>query len=333
MRRWVIKAGAADLDGLVLEDAPLPQPGPGQVRVRVRAVSLNFRDQLILKGAFGRTPARDLVPVSDGAGEIDAVGPGVDAWAVGDRVASLYFDWQAGPPRPGLGTGLGSDAEDGMLAEHVVLSAGRVVRAPASLDHAQTATLPCAALTAWNALFADHPLTLGGKVLALGTGGVALFALIFARAAGARTFATTSRDDKRPRLLALGAADVVNYKTTPDWGRVVFEKTGGVDKVVDAAGTLNESLEAVGYGGEVVLMGLMTTSGGPPPAALMMSKNAIVRSTSVGNARMYAAMSAAIDAHRLQPPISHTLRFEDAPDAYRAQTSPELFGKVVIAFD
>ncbi len=330
MKRWILKAGVTDIDALALEDAPLPEPGPGEVRIRVHAVSLNARDTMILQGVFGRLPGRDLVPISDGAGEIDAVGPGVRTWAVGDKVTSLYFEWLSGPPKPSFGTGLGSDKEDGMLTEYVVLPATRLTRAPASLDSAQASTLPCAALTAWNALFADHPIQIGSKVLVIGTGGVSLFALILAHAAGAQVFATTSRDSNRERLLELGASDVVNYKTDPDWGKTIFEKTGGVDKVVDAAGTINESLEALGYGGEVVLMGLKTTSDGPPPAFLMMGKNAIIRGTSVGSAEMFAALAQSIDANRLKPPIDRRFRFEDAKDAYRAQAAPETFGKIVI---
>jgi len=330
MKRWILKAGVTDLDALVLEDVPLPEPGPGEVRVRVHAASLNARDTMILKGVFGRLPGRDLVPLSDGAGEIDAVGPGTEMWAVGDKVTSLYFDWHSGPPKPSFGTGLGSDKENGMLAEYVVLPATRITRAPASLDHAEASTLPCAALTAWNALFADHPIKVGSKVLVLGTGGVSLFALIFAHAAGAQVYATTSQDSKQRRLIALGASGIVNYKTDPNWAKTTFEMTGGVDKVVDAAGTLNESLEALGYGGEVVLMGLMTASEGPPPAFVMMAKNAIIRATSVGSEDMYAAMAQAIDVGGLKPPIDRNFRFEDAKEAYRAQTAPETFGKIVI---
>ncbi len=330
MRRWILKAGVTDLSGLVMENVPLPEPGPGEVRVRVHAVSLNARDQLILQGVFGRISGRDLVPISDGAGEVDALGPGVNQWAVGDRVTSLYFDWQKGPVRPGLGTGLGSGEEDGLLAEYVVLPARRVVRAPASLDHAEAATLPCAGLTAWNALFHEHPITAASKVLVLGTGGVSIFALILARAVGAEVFATTSQGSKVQRLIELGAVDVTNYKTSPHWGDVIFNKTGGVDKVVDAAGTINESLEALGYGGEIVLMGLKASSDGPPPAFAMMSKNAVIRGTSVGSAEMFVALAQMLDAHMLKPPIDRRFRFEDAQDAYRAQSSPELFGKIVI---
>lgn len=201
MRRWVLHADRTDLDGLVLqEQAPVPEPGPGQVRVRVRAVSLNARDLMILNGVYGRVPGRDLVPVSDGAGEIDAVGDGVDSWQVGDSVMTLYLNWLGGPPSPNAGGGLGSYDESGVLAEYVVLPAHRVVPAPAGLDHTPAATLPCAALTAWNALTGHNALSgentpnPGSDVLVLGSGGVALFALAFARAFGARVTATSSDD-------------------------------------------------------------------------------------------------------------------------------------------
>ncbi len=332
MRRWVLKAGAIDIDGLVLEDVPSPEPGPGEVRIRVRAASLNYRDLLGLKDPSWRAPGRDLVPISDGAGEVDAVGPGVAAWSVGDRVTGLYFrDRLQGPPHPNMGRGLGSLDEDGMLAEQVVLPAVRVVAAPETLSFAEAATLPCAALTAWSAIRGDRPVGPGGKVLILGTGGVSLFALVLARASGAEVIATTSQEAKRARLAALGASDVINYRDVPEWGRAVFERTGGVDRVVNAAGTgsLNQSMAALRSGGEVAVMGLMTF-GEPLDPMLLMGKALTVRGIAVGDAEGFRAMSRAIDHHRIRPPIDRTFRFEQAKDAYRAQSSPGLFGKIVI---
>ncbi len=333
MRRWILKAGTTDLDGLVLEDAPMPEPRAGEVRIRVHAVSLNYRDQIVLKGQYGtRLPDRDIVPISDGAGEIDAIGAGVETWVVGDRVTGLYFAWLRGSPKSEFTFGLGSINEDGMLAEYVVLPADRVVRAPASLDYAEAATLPCAALTAWNALYSDHPIGPDSKVLVLGSGGVSLFAMLLARAAGAQVIATSSQDAKLKRWMDLGASDGINYRDTPDWGKVVLERTGGVNKVVDAAGTgtLNQSLAALSYGGEVALIGLMTFDDGPLEFVSLMSKGATVRGISVGNAQMYEAMVQAIDKHQVRPPIDRRFRFENAKDAYQAQSSPELFGKIVI---
>lgn len=331
MRRWLLKDGVSDLEGLVMETVPMPEPGPGEVRIRIHAVSLNFRDQLVIQqGAFWRVPGKDIVPVADGSGEIDALGAGVSDFVVGDRVVELYFrDFFDGPPHTDMGIGLGATEENGMLAEYVVLPAKRVMRAPASLSYEQASTIPCAGLTAWSALYGDHPIGSDSKVLVLGTGGVSLFALLFARAAGAQVFATTGQEQKRKRLLELGANEVFNYREIPEWGKAVFERTGGVDKVVESAGSLNQSLAAVRPGGEVAIMGFMT-SDGPPSPPLLMGKGAIIRGVAVGNARAYSAMSKAIDASKIQPPIDRYFSFEDAKEAYRAQASPELFGKVVI---
>lgn len=333
MRRWILRDGAFDLDGLMLEDAPVPVPvpGPGEVRVRIHAVSLNYRDQFVLQGGFWRKPGRDIVPVSDGAGEIDGIGTGVEGWAVGDRVTGLYFrNWLSGPPHADMGFGLGAYDENGLLADYVVLPAKRVARAPDSLDYAEAATLPCAAVTAWSAVHGGRLVGPGSKVLVLGTGGVSLFALLLARAAGAEVIATSSQDAKLRRLRALGASDGINYRDVPDWGKAVFERTGGVDKVVDSAGTLNQSLAATAPGGEVAIMGLMTAGDGAPDPALLMGKGITVRGIAVGNAEAYAALSQEVETHRIRPPIDRRFRFEDAKAAYKAQSSPELFGKIVI---
>lgn len=332
MRRWILKAGATDLDGLVLENAPMPEPGTGEVRIRVHAVSLNYRDQLVLKGQFANNlPARDLIPISDGTGEIDAIGAGVTTWAVGDRVTGLLLNWQRGAPTE-IGFGLGSLSEDGMLAEYVVLPVDRVVSASASLDDAEAATLPCAALTAWNAIHGGYPIGKESKVLVLGSGGVSLFAMLFARAAGAQVIATSSQDAKLKRWMDLGASDGINYQDTPDWGKEVFRRTGGVNKVVDAVGTgtLRQSLAALAYGGEVALLGLMTFDNRPLDFLSLMSKGSVVRGVAVGSAEMYDAMVQAINTHKIRPPIDRRFRFEEAKTAYQAQSSPELFGKIVI---
>jgi NADPH:quinone reductase-like Zn-dependent oxidoreductase len=211
-------------------------------------------------------------------------------------------------------------------------SVDRVVRAPASLDYAEASTLPCAALTAWNAIHGDRSVESGSKVLVLGSGGVSLFAMLFARAAGAQVIATSSQDAKLKRWQELGVSEGINYRDTPNWGKAVFDRFGGVNKVVDAAGTgtLNQSLAALSYGGEVALVGLMTFDDGPLDFGSLMSKSANIRGISVGNAQMYEQMVQAIDTHKICPPIDRRFRFEDAKDAYRAQSSPELFGKIVI---
>ncbi len=332
MKRWLLKAGAIDLNGLILEDAPVPQPGPGQVRVRVRAVALNARDLMVISAPFYRMPGRNLIPVSDGAGEIDAVGAGVTQWSVGDRVTGLFFrNWLSGPPNADIGLGLGSLDEDGMLAEFVVLRADRVARVPQSLDDAEAATLPCAGLTAWSALDGARPVGAGDQVLVLGTGGVALMALVLAKGRGAKVTVASSKNDKLERARALGADGGVNYADTSEWGQMVFERTGGVNRVINPVGTsaVNQSLAALVYGGEVVSMGVFTQNDGFPLQTLMM-KTATLRGTMVGGAEMHHALVREVDANHVKPPISQHFPFDDAKAAFEAQGSSELFGKIVI---
>lgn len=332
MKRWFLKAGATDLGGLILEDAPTPQPGPGQVRVRVRAAALNARDQAVVTQSFYRTPARDLIPVSDGAGDIDALGEGVTMWQVGDRVTSVFFrNWVDGPPNADIGLGLASLNEDGMLAEYVVLDADRVIRAPQSLSDAEAATLPCAGVTAYSALEGAQPVKGGDQVLVIGTGGVALMALAIAKGRGARVTVTSSKADKLDRAKALGAADTLNYQTVPEWGQAVFERTGGVNRVVNPVGgsVLNQAVAALTYGGEVTTMGVFTAGDDFQVQSLMM-KTATLRGTMVGSAAMHEALVREVDANHIKPPISRRFRFEEAREAYEAQESPEVFGKIVI---
>ncbi|MCH7343115.1 NAD(P)-dependent alcohol dehydrogenase [Pelomonas sp. CA6] len=337
MERWIVKAGAKSLESLVKEKVPTPQPGPGQIRVGMKAVSLNARDQLLLSGQYG-VAAADFVPLADGAGVVEAVGPGVDAWAIGDKVTSIYFNgWPDGPPRPGLGWGLGSHAgEPGVLAQSVVLDAARVVRMPRTLSFEEAATLPCAALTAWSALNGDRPyrraLAKGDKVLVTGTGSVALFASLLAVAAGAQVVATTSQDSKTDRLLSLGVCDVINYRTQPDWGSVAAERWGGFDRVVNAAGSgvLDQCIAALAPGGEIALMGLYQHAQAAPDFISLMMKGASIRGTAVGSANAYRDMLEFIDAHAVRPPIGRIFDFDQAQDAYREAAAGKILGTVVI---
>ncbi len=338
MKRWLLKPGSTDVSGLVSEEVPVPNPGPGEVRVRMQAASLNYRDQLILSGMPGVELKESIVPLSDGSGVIDAVGAGVRKWVAGDRVTSIYFGgWVDGPPKPNMGWGLGSPGQQGVLAEYVILAADRVAAAPKTLSFVEAATLPCAALTAWTALNGDRPYTnrrigQGDKVLVLGTGGVSLFALLFARAAGAEVIGTSSQDEKITKLRNLGASDAVNYKTTPSWGEVVFERTGGVNRVVNSAGgkSMDQSIAALANGGEVAFMGLFTQADAPPNFMALMMKSGSIRGTSVGGAAAYDDLIKAVDTTGIKPPIDRVFGFDDAKDAYRAAVSPKLFGKVVI---
>jgi NADPH:quinone reductase-like Zn-dependent oxidoreductase len=333
MKRWVLKAGASSVSGLVEETADIPQPGKGEVRVRMVAASMNYREHLILSGVGG--PWRrniDLVPVADGAGVIDAVGEDVDEWKAGDRVTTIYLrNFLKWPPNEDIGLGLGSADEHGVLAEYVVLKAERLTRAPESLSLAEASTLPCAAITAWTALQQANPVQPGQKVLALGSGGVSLFAIAFAKAMGAKVFATTSQADKRERLLSLGVSETFDYRADPNWGAGIYKATGGVDKVVDTAGfgSINQSIAALAFGGDIGMVGLMSFGEAIDPGSFY-AKGVNLHGVPVGSREQQEEAFRFIDRHALKPIIHRTFGFAEARAAYDAQLAPETFGKIVI---
>ncbi|GAA0319728.1 NAD(P)-dependent alcohol dehydrogenase [Sphingomonas oligophenolica] len=338
MKTWRLTAGASSLDDLGMVETEKPAPGPGEILIRVHACSLNYRDQAIVKGQyFGGPISRDLTPLSDGAGIVEAVGDGVTGYKPGDRVAGTFFqNWRAGPPNPNPGVALGAVPADGMLSEYVVLPEQGIVPLAETLSFEEAATLPCAGVTAWNALM-EGPRAVGpgSSVLILGTGGVSLLALAIAKAAGARVIATSSSDEKLARVRALCADEVINYRTTPDWGVAAARLAGGgVDHVVEVggAGTLQQSMAAVGYNGEVALIGVLTREGETGPHALML-KGASLRGIFVGSASMAIALNRAIDATGIKPQIDRVFAFDQARQAYEYQASPDLFGKVVIRVD
>lgn len=336
MKAWRLAAGAKSLGDLRLAELDTPVAGPGEVLIRMHACSLNYRDQLIPKGLyFGGTIASEITPLSDGAGEVVAVGDGVRAFAVGDRVAGTFFqNWEDGPPRPDGGPALGAPPAPGMLAQFVALPEAGVVKIAESLSFEEAATLPCAGVTAWNALMeGPHPTCAGEHVLVLGTGGVSLLALQIAKAAGAQVIATSGSDEKLARVTALGAAATINYKAIEGWGAEAARLSGkpGVEHVVEVggAGTLAQSFQAVGFGGEVSLIGVLTRSGETGPHALML-KGASLRGIFVGSRGMAARLNGFVDLHGLKPVIDRVFDFEDARAAYEYQASSALFGKVVI---
>jgi NADPH:quinone reductase-like Zn-dependent oxidoreductase len=336
MKRWILKSGGYDLDALTIQDAPMPEPAPGEVRVRVEAASLNYRDHLVLSNPLWRRDI-DLIPVADAAGIIDAVGEGVTGWKKGDAVMTVYMrDFPAWPPHPGIGMGLGSADEQGVLAEYVVLSEARIVRRPASLTAVEAATLPCAAHTAWTALQKLSPARPGTKVLILGTGGVSLFALALCRHLGIEAIITTSSEQKRQRLLELGASAVVNYRDDAEWGHTVQRLAGGVDKVINSAGVgaLNQSMTALRPGGNVVTIGMITQGEGVPlDEYALMGKGLTIHGMPVGGKDGLVELAAFVDAAGLKPIIHQTFGFADAKLAYEEQRCPDLFGKVVITID
>lgn len=336
MRAWMIPVGCQSTAQMQLVEQATPEPGPGEVLISVKACSINYRDQLIPKGFyFGGPVAAAGTALSDGAGEIVALGSDVSGFAIGDRVAGLFFQgWQSGPPMPNPGDALGAPPAKGMLADYVILPATGVIPMAASLTFEEAATLPCAGVTAWNALFCGvRPLRAGATVLLIGTGGVSLLALQIAKAAGARVIATSSSNEKLERMRALGADMLINYRTEPDWGaKAASLAGGGVDHVVEVGGlgTLAQSIEAVGFGGEVSLIGVLSLQGDANPMPLML-KGASLRGIFVGSAEMANDLNKFVDRHGVKPAIDKVFDFADALAAYDYQATPDLFGKVVIA--
>lgn len=335
MRSYIFEKGATSLEALKLVHVDVPKPGPGELLIRVRACSLNYRDQLIPQGKyFGGIISHDMVPLSDGAGEVIEIGEGVTRLAVGDRVAGTFFqNWADGPMSKDVGLALGAPPAKGMLTEYVVLPEGGLVRMAESLSFEEAATLPCAGVTAWNALMeGPRPVRPGEHVLVLGTGGVSLLALQIARAAGAAVIATSSSNEKLERVRALGAAQGINYREIVEWGAAAAALSGGgVDHVVEVggAGTLAQSCQAVGFGGEVALIGVLAREGQGGPHALL-GKAAALRGVFVGSRRMAERLNAAVDAMCIKPVIDRVFPFEETAEAYRYQSSSALFGKVVI---
>jgi NADPH:quinone reductase-like Zn-dependent oxidoreductase len=332
MRAWRLPAGSDGFDKLTLEELPDPTPSPGEVLIQVHACSLNYRDFAVAAGKyFGGALKAPAVPLSDGAGQVVAVGGGVKRFQEGDRVQSSFFTmWEDGPPRgsPALGDGFAP----GMLAELVVLPESAVVPMAESLDYAQAACLPCAGVTAWNALYeGPRALVPGNRVLVLGSGGVSMLALQLARAGGCEVIATSSSDDKLARVRELGAAHTVNYKTRPDWGGFIGRELGGVDKVVEVggAGTAEQSMAALRTQGEVALIGVLQPEGGPNPRGLMMTAGTM-RGIFVGSAAMARRLNAAVDANGIEPLIGARFGFEQAKDAYAHAWGPDSFAKTVI---
>jgi len=334
VKTWELKE-AFGLDYLQrTERAPEPL-GPGQVRVRVRAAALNYRDLLIARGLYDPRQPLPYVPLSDGVGEVVEVGAEVTRVAVGERVMGCFAQgWIAGEPsmeriRHTLGSRL-----DGCLREEMVLDASGVVRVPEHLTDAEASTLPCAGLTAFSALFTLGALCAGQSVLVLGSGGVSVFALAFARLAGARVFATTSSDAKAERLRELGAEHVLNYRQEPAWGRRVRELTGGrgVDLVVEVGGvgTLDQSLRAVRAGGTVAMIGVL--AGGKEPLNILpaVMKQVRMQGVLVGHRDGFEAMNRAIESSGMRPVVDRVFPFDDAPAAFSYLASGEHFGKVVI---
>jgi NADPH:quinone reductase-like Zn-dependent oxidoreductase len=324
------------VDGIVLRSSEDPRPGLKEILMRVRASSLNYRDLMVLKGG-GRSPTKlGVVPLSDGAGEVAAIGDGVTRVKNGDRIVGCFHPrWFGGPIKPDYLTDrLGANL-DGMLAEYAVFNEEAVVTLPSHLPFEEAATLPCAAVTAWVALTRDRRVTAGDTVLTQGSGGVSVFALQLARILGARVIATTSTAEKAERLKAIGASDVINYSETPDWDAKARELTDGrgIDCVVEIGGpgTIAMSLGALAVGGHVSLVGgSLTPSGTGLDPLLLTGRGITLGSISVGSRADFETMNRAIAMHGLHPVIDRTFPFAEAKEAYRYFEGRGHFGKVVI---
>lgn len=332
MKAWQIVSDGG-IDALKLSDTATRDPGPGEVRVRMGANAINFRDLMTVKDPVTRRLPYPRIPNSDGAGEVLAVGPGVTSVKAGDRVASTFFQkWLDGPcSLDAMNSALGG-AVDGVLAEDVILSADGVVPIPAHLSYAEAATLPCAALTAWNAIVECGRVKAGDTVLLLGTGGVSIFALQFAKMLGARTIITSSSEEKLARARTLGASVTINYRQRPDWENAVLEATDGkgVDVTVEVggAGTLPRSILATRVAGSIGLIGVLT--GGQIDPVGIMRKSIKLQGIYVGSRNMFLAMNRAIALHGLKPVIDKSFAFEDARSAYKTMEAAGHFGKIVI---
>lgn len=324
----------ASIANLQFEPIVSRQPGPGEVRVRICAASLNFRDKLVVNGFF---PAPDgLIPLSDGAGEVVEIGEGVTSLAVGDSVVSLFHPkWTDGHmDRAELDNSPGGPA-DGVAADCITRPASHFTHAPKGLTHAEAATLPCAGVTAWRAVVSDGAVKPGETVLVLGTGGVSLFALQFAKAAGATVIATSSRLDKLERLRELGADHVIDYRETPEWGQAALAFTGGrgVDHVIEVGGpsTLPQSLAAARTGAHVAIIGAV---GGfsidTMPFAVVQAKRLRLQGVTVGSRRDQLDMIRAIETHGIRPVIDSRYPLEDAAKAFARLDDPASFGKIVL---
>ncbi len=335
MNAYEIPKDVSKLEDLRRTQRPDPKPGPYDVLVRIRAAALNYRDHAIIIGSYHYNLDRATVPCSDGAGDVVAVGSSVTRFKPGDRVIPSFFQvWIDGVPpknRAALGAPL-----DGTLAEYIALHEDGCVAMPKSLSYEEAATLPCAGVTAWNALMlAGSPIKPGDTVLCLGTGGVAMFALQLARVAGARVIVTSSSDAKIERIRPLGASGGVNYKTHPDWEKEVLALTEGrgVDCVIEngGIGTLARSFRCVGWKGKVALIGVLAGREGNANPHDLMFKSASLHGIGVGSRACLEQLIQAIEVNRIKPVIEKVFPFDQAAEAFRLQASGNFVGKIAIA--
>ena len=334
MHAWQISSFG--IDSLEFAERPAPEPGPGEVLVRIHAISINYRDLLMVKGLYNPKLKLPRIPCSDGAGEVAAVGDGVTRWRTGDRVAGIFMqNWLDGPLTPAKSKGaLGGDI-DGMLAEYVVLRDTGLVKLPEHLSYAEAATLPCAAVTAWNALAAGS-LKPGATVLILGTGGVSIFALQLARMMGVRVLGISGSAAKLERARSLGLDAGLNYRETPAWDRWALEQTGGegVDLVVEVGGmgTLSRSLGAIRMGGVIAQIGVLAGVAEPLPLTLILHKQVRIQGIYAGSRKDFEEMNKAITLNGLRP-VAEIISWSQAREVMARMEAASHFGKLVLTVE
>lgn len=334
MRTWRVLPGSG-IDGLALVEEPSTKPGPGQVRVRLGAGTLNFRDLMVVRGVYGPGSGKPLVPGSDGVGKVIETGPGVTRFAVGDRVATSFFpEWVDGQMTPASLAGALGGGGAGTFAEEIVLGEHSLVKSPAHLSDEEAATLTCVGTTAWHALFETSTIQPGSTVVLLGTGGVSIFALQLAKAAGCHVIITSSSDEKLARARALGADETINYTRVPEWSTEVRRLTGstGADLVLEVGGekTLQQSLASVRLMGTVVTIGAVSGSGGGVPPRALIPGATRLQGVFVGPRRMHEKVARFVENAKIRPVVDRVFDFGKLPEAYRHLESGSHFGKVAV---
>lgn len=335
MRAWQVPKGGAGIDALTKVERPDPKPSHRQVLVKVAAGSLNYRDLGIVRGTYRQAVRENIIPLSDGAGEVIEVGSGVTRVKVGDKVAGCFFQrWPGGEPPPDVQQSALGGGTDGMLCEYALLEEDGVVKIPAHLSLEEGAALPCAGVTVWHAMMEHAKLIAGQTVLLQGTGGVSVFGLQFAHAMGMQAIVTSSSDAKLAKAKSLGATHTVNYKTTPDWDKAAMEMTGGrgVDQVVEVGGqgTLAKSFGAIRVGGKISMIGGLSGAATELDPRMIMARRANIQGISVGSTQMFEAMNRAISVNGIKPVIDKVFGFDDVKAAYQHMASGAHFGKIVI---
>ncbi len=317
-------------------ERPDPTPGPGEILVEIRAISLNYRDLLMAAGKYNPRLALPVIPCSDCVGTVLEIGPGVDRFRAGDRVCPIFAQgWIDGEPTRAALKGTLGGPLDGTLAEKLVVPAQAAVAVPEFLSDAEAATLPCAGLTAWSALVTYGNVKPGSTVLVLGTGGVSIFALQFAKCMGARVIVSSSSDEKLERARALGADETINYREKPAWEKEVYKRTGGagVDLVVEVGGpgTLEKSIRSVRPGGMISLIGILAGRKNEVDLTAVLMQNIVIQGIVVGHRAGFEAMNAAIAQNRLRPVVDRVFGFAEAPAAFQTVADAAHFGKVCIS--